>query len=238
MEMAQKITSMVLALRRKVNIKVRQPLQSIMVPATAEQKRHIEAVKDLIMNEVNVKELKFVEGQGILVKKVKCNFRTMGKKFGKMMKAVAAAVDALSQEQIAQLEANGVLMIDVEGQQGVTIEAADVDIISEDIPGWLVANEGALTVALEVELTDELRQEGMAREIINRVQNLRKDGGLEITDRINITLAPNAEIEAAVNAFGEYIKTQVLADSITIAPNDGTEVEFDDFKLNITITKN
>ena len=237
MEMAQKITSMVLALRRKVNIKVRQPLQAIMVPATEEQKKHIEAVKQLIMNEVNVKELKFVEGQGILVKKVKCNFRTMGKKFGKLMKGVAAAVDALTQEQIAELESNGTIGINVEGQD-LTVEVADVEIISEDIPGWLVANEGSLTVALEVELTDELRQEGMAREIINRVQNIRKESGLEITDRISITLAPNAEIEKSVAAFGEYIKTQVLADAITIAPNDGNEVEFDDFKLNIKITKN
>ncbi len=237
MEMAQKITSMVLALRRKVNIKVRQPLQAIMVPATEEQKKHIEAVKQLIMNEVNVKELKFVEGQGILVKKVKCNFRTMGKKFGKLMKGVAAAMDALSQEQIAELEQNGTISINVEGQD-LTVEAADVEIISEDIPGWLVANEGSLTVALEVELNDELRQEGMAREIINRVQNIRKESGLEITDRISITLAPNAEVEKSVAAFGDYIKTQVLADSIEIAPNDGTEVEFDDFKLNITITKN
>ena len=227
---------MVLALRSKVNIKVRQPLQSIMVPATDEQKRHIEAVKDLIMHEVNVKELKFVEGAGILVKKVKCNFRTMGKKFGKLMKGVAAQMDALSQEQIAELEANGTIGITVDGN-ALTVEAADVDIISEDIPGWLVSNEGALTVALEVELTDELRQEGMAREIINRVQNLRKESGFEITDRINITLSPNAETDAAVNAFGDYIKTQVLADSITIAQNDGTEVDFDEFKLNISIAK-
>ena len=237
MEMAQKITSMVLALRRKVNIKVRQPLQAIMVPANDEQKKHIEAVKQLIMNEVNVKELKFVEGQGILVKKVKCNFRTMGKKFGKLMKGVAAAMDALSQEQIAALETAGTIGINVEGQD-LTVEVADVEIISEDIPGWLVANEGALTVALEVELTDELRQEGMAREIINRVQNIRKESGLEITDRINIVLAPNAEVEKSVGVFGDYIKTQVLADNIKIAANDGTEVEFDDFKLNITITKN
>ncbi|MBR3066653.1 MAG: class I tRNA ligase family protein, partial [Prevotella sp.] len=235
MEMAQKITSMVLALRRKVNIKVRQPLQSIMVPATEEQKKHIEAVKQLIMNEVNVKELKFVEGQGILVKKVKCNFRTMGKKFGKQMKAVAAAVDALSQEQIAQLEAQGSLLL--ESMEGVEILAEDVDIISEDIPGWLVANEGALTVALEVELTDELRQEGMARELINRIQNLRKDSGLEITDRINISIAPHEEVAKAVDAFADYIKTQVLADDIQIAPNDGQEVDFDDFKLNIKIIK-
>jgi isoleucyl-tRNA synthetase len=228
---------MVLALRRKVNIKVRQPLQAIMIPANAEQKKHIEAVKQLIMNEVNVKELKFVEGQGILVKKVKCNFRTMGKKFGKLMKGVAAAMDALSQEQIAELEQNGTIGINVEGQ-ALTVEAVDVEIISEDIPGWLVANEGSFTVALEVELTDELRQEGMAREIINRIQNIRKESGFEITDRINVALAPNEEVEKSVAAFGEYIKTQVLADSIEIAANDGIEVEFDEFKLNIKITKN
>ena len=236
MEMAQKITSMVLALRRKVNIKVRQPLQSIMIPATDEQKRHIEAVKDLIMNEVNVKELKFVEGQGILVKKVKCNFRTMGKKFGKLMKGVAAQMDTLSQEQIAELETNGTIGINVDGND-LTVEVADVEIISEDIPGWLVSNEGALTVALEVELTEELKQEGMAREIINRVQNIRKDSGFEITDRISIVLSPNDEVQQAVKVFGDYIKTQVLADSINIAPNDGQEVEFDDFKLNIKVAK-
>jgi len=161
----------------------------------------------------------------------------MGKKFGKQMKAVAAAVDALTQEQIAQLETTGRLLLNVEGLDNAEVLAEDVDIISEDIPGWLVANEGALTVALEVELTDELRQEGMAREIINRVQNLRKESNFEITDRIGVTIAPNDEVQKAVEAFGDYIKTQVLADSITIAPNDGAEVEFDNFKLNITVTK-
>ncbi len=236
MEMAQKITSMVLALRRKVNIKVRQPLAAIMIPATEEQKKHIEAVKQLIMNEVNVKELKFVEGQGVLVKKVKCNFRTMGKKFGKLMKAVAAQVDSLTQEQIAELETNGTIDISVEAQP-LTIELTDVEIISEDIPGWLVANDGSFTVALEVELTEELRNEGMARELINRIQNLRKDNGLEITDRINIVVAPNAEVEKSVDAYADYIKTQVLADSICVAANNGSEVEFDDFKLNIQIDK-
>ena len=209
-----------------------------MIPANEEQRKHIEAVKDLIMNEVNVKELRFVEGQGILVKKVKCNFRVMGKKFGKQMKAVAAAVDALTQEQIAELEANGSLALAIpEIPENLEILAEDVEIISEDIPGWLVSNEGNLTVALEVEVSDELRQEGMAREIINRVQNIRKESGLEITDRINITLAPNAETDAAVNVFGDYIKTQVLADAIMIAPNDGAEVDFDDFTLNIKIEK-
>jgi isoleucyl-tRNA synthetase len=207
-----------------------------MVPATDEQKRHIEAVKNLIMNEVNVKELKFVEGAGILVKKVKCNFRTMGKKFGKLMKGVAAQMDALTQEQIAELETNGGIAINVEGN-ALTVEAADVEIISEDIPGWLVSNEGNLTVALEIELTEELKQEGMARELVNRIQNIRKESGLEITDRIQVVLAPNAEVEAAVNSFGDYIKAQVLADAITIAANDGNEVDFDEFKLNIKITK-
>ncbi len=236
MEMAQRITSMVLALRRKVNIKVRQPLQRIMIPATDEQRKHIEAVKDLIMSEVNVKELTFAEGQGILVKKVKCNFRTMGKKFGKLMKAVAAAVDALSQEQIAQLEAQGSISVSA-GDTTALVDLSDVDIISEDIPGWLVANEGALTVALEVELTDELLQEGMARELINRIQNLRKDSGLEITDRINVLLSPNAQVEKAVNGYADYIKAQVLADSISIQDNDGQMIDFDDFKLNIKIAK-
>ena len=157
MGMAQKITSMTLALRRKVNIKVRQPLAQIMVPAIdAEQKNHIMAVADLIKSEVNVKELKFVESQGVLVKKVKCNFRVMGKKFGKLMKLVAAKMDALNQDEIASLEAAGTIDFDIEGQQ-VTVESSDVDIINEDIPGWLVSNEGNLTVALEVELTEELK---------------------------------------------------------------------------------
>ena len=238
MKMAQKITSMTLALRRKVNIKVRQPLQQIMVPAVDEkQQQHIEAVKNLIMSEVNVKELKFVEGAGVLVKKVKCNFRTMGKKFGKLMKGVAAQMAALSQEQIAELEEKGTITLNVDGQEAV-VEAADVEIISEDIPGWLVANEGNLTVALEVEITDELLKEGMARELINRIQNLRKESGLEITDRICVAIAPNQQVADAVESFGDYIKTQVLADSIEIADNDGTETEFDDFKLNIKIIKN
>ncbi len=237
MGMAQKITSMVLALRRKVNIKVRQPLQQIMIPAVDEnQKQHIEAVADLIKNEVNVKELKFVEGQGILVKKVKCNFRVMGKKFGKQMKAVAAKMATLSQEEIAQMETQGSYSFEADGQQ-LTVEAADVEIISEDIPGWLVANEGNLTVALEVELTDELRQEGMARELVNRIQNLRKDSGLEITDRVVVTIAPNAETDAAISSFGDMIKSQVLANDIVVADNDGAEIDFDSFKLNIKVVK-
>ena len=237
MEMAQTITSMTLALRRKVNIKVRQPLQQIMIPAVSEeQKQHIEAVKELIKTEVNVKDLVFVEGQGVLVKKVKCNFRTMGKKFGKLMKGIAAAVAELTQEQIAELDTVGKLPMTVAGEN-VIIEKEDVEIISEDIPGWLVANEGNLTVALEVELTDELRREGMARELINRIQNIRKETGLEITDHINVVIAPNDQTDAAIQSFGEYIKTQVLANAITIADNDGISTEFDDFNINILVTK-
>ena len=237
MEMAQKITSMTLALRRKVNIKVRQPLQQIMIPAVDEsQKFHIEAVKDLIIHEVNVKSLNFIEGQNILVKKVKCNFRIMGKKFGKLMKDVAAKINGLSQEQISTLEINGSIGLKVAGED-ITIEASDVEIFSEDIPGWLVANEGNLTVALEVELTDELKQEGMARELINRIQNLRKESGLEITDRINVQVSSNEFSNAAIRRFGEYIKTQVLADVIEIVSNEGVEIDFEDFKLNIKIQK-
>ena len=152
------------------------------------------------------------------------------------MKSVAAAMDTLSQEQIAELEQQGTIAINVEGQD-LTVEAADVDIISEDIPGWLVANEGNLTVALEVELTEELKNEGMARELINRIQNIRKESGLEITDRINVEIAPNDDVQKAVDSFADYIKTQVLADNILLQPNNGQEIDFDDFKLNIKVTK-
>ena len=228
---------MVLALRRKVNIKVRQPLQAIMIPAVDdEQKNHIEAVKELIKNEVNVKELRFVEGSGVLVKKVKCNFRTMGKKFGKLMKGIANAMGELSQDEISALQTAGSINVSVDGQD-VTVEAADVEIISEDIPGWLVSNEGNLTVALEVELNDELRNEGMARELINRIQNIRKDNGFEITDRINVVITPDASVEAALQGYAEYIKTQVLADSVELAVNDGVKAAVDELNINIKVTK-
>ena len=208
-----------------------------MIPATdGQQKENIEMVASLILNEVNVKEMKFVEGSDVLVKKVKCNFRTMGKKFGKLMKGVAAAMAALSQKDIAALEKEGQIGIEVEGQQ-LNVELADVEIINEDMPGWLVANEGNLTVALDVTLTDELRKEGLARELINRIQNLRKESGLEITDRINVTIQPNEAMEQAVEAYGDYVCNQVLADSISFSDNDGKTAEFDDFNLNISLQK-
>ena len=237
MEIAQRITTIVLALRRKESLKVKQPLQTLMIPPVDEAQRiAIESVKEIFLQEVNVKDVKFVEGQGILVKKVKCNFRTMGKKFGKLMKGVAAQMDALSQELIAKLEQEGSLAINVEGQD-LTVEVADVDIISEDIPGWLVGNEGNLTVALDITLTDELRNEGMARELVNRIQNIRKKSGLEITDRIVVSIEPNEASTNAVNAFGDYIARQVLANDLKLEANDGQTVDFDDFTLNIKITK-
>ena len=241
MQVAQDITSMVLALRRKVNIKVRQPLQCIMIPVVDEEQRaHIEAVKTLIMNEVNVKEIKFVDGAaGVLVKKVKCDFKKLGPKFGKQMKAVAAAVAEMSQEAIAELEKNGRYTFNLDGMEAV-VEAADVEIFSEDIPGWLVANEGRLTVALEVTVTEELRREGVARELVNRIQNIRKSSGFEITDKINITLSKNTQTDDAVNEYKDYICNQVLATSLTLADEvqDGTELNFDDFSLFVKVEKN
>ncbi len=240
MQMAQDVTSMVLALRRKVNIKVRQPLQCIMIPVVDEEQRaHIEAVKALIMNEVNVKEIQFVDGAaGVLVKKVKCDFKKLGPKFGKQMKAVAAAVAEMSQEAIAELEKKGSYTFNLDGAEAV-IETADVEIFSEDIPGWLVANEGKLTVALEVTVTEELRREGIARELVNRIQNIRKSSGFEITDKIKITLSKNPQTDDAVNEYNDYIRNQVLGTSLTLADNveNGTELNFDDFSLYVSVVK-
>ena len=195
-------------------------------------------MRRLILDEVNVKELKFVEGQ-MLEKKVKCNFRVMGKKFGKLMKAVAGAVDALTQAEIASLETEGTLALTVEGES-ITVERADVEIVSEDIPGWVVANEGALTVALDIEVTDDLRREGLAREMVKRIQAYRKDNGFEITDHINIVMqAGDAAMCEAVEAFREYICTQVLADSFTFAAEvaDAAAFDFDGNIINVNISK-
>ena len=239
MELAQQISSMVLALRKKEQIIVRQPLQKIAIPTTDEvMKDRIEAVKALILSEVNVKELVFVEGDGILVKKIKCNFRTMGKKFGKLMKSVNTAVTEMSQEQIGILEREGSITLCVEGTDAV-IETADVEIYSEDVPGWTVANEGALTVALDVEVTDELRQEGIAREIVKNVQTMRKESGLDIVDRITVLVTKNAASDEAVTKFADYIKNQVLADSLELvdAIEGGKVVELDDTSVSISINK-
>lgn len=237
MELAQKVTSMVLSLRKKEHVIVRQPLQKICIPATdACQKENIEAMSQLILDEVNVKELEFVEGD-ILEKKVKCNFRVMGKKFGKLMKAVAAAVGALSQDAINELSVNGSVQVDVDGQS-VEIVREDVEIVSEDIPGWTVANDGALTVALDLEITEELKNEGMAREIVKRIQAYRKSSGFEITDHIHVVLSHDDNLQKAVEAYHDYICSQVLADKLEFgAPESGEELDFEDFKISVDITK-
>ena len=240
MELAQQITSMVLSLRKKEQIIVRQPLQKIAIPAVDnEQQQRIEAMKQLILDEVNVKELEFVEGSGILVKKVKCNFRTMGKKFGKLMKDVNTIVTAMSQDEIAELERQGNLNITLPTGDTVLIEAEDVEIFSEDIPGWTVANEGALTVALDITVTEELKNEGVARELVKRIQNLRKESGFEITDRIDIQLQHHPETDKAVQQFGEYISAQVLANSLTLVDEvaNATELDFEDYKVNVNIKR-
>ncbi len=239
MELAQQISSMVLALRKKEALIVRQPLQKIAIPAADEvMKSRIEAVKQLILSEVNVKELEFVEGDGILVKKIKCNFRTLGKKFGKLMKSVNVAVTEMSQEQIAELEKNGSITLQVEGTDAL-IELADVEIFSEDVPGWTVANEGALTVALDVEVTDELRREGVAREIVKKVQAIRKESGFEITDRISVVLSSSDLSDAAVEQFREYICNQVLADSLEVnaALSEGEDIELEGCTIKVTVKR-
>ena len=238
MEMAQKISSMGLALRKKVNIIVKQPLQKLMIPVDAEMKARLEAVKPLIMNEVNVKEIDFVEGASdILVKKVKCNFKIMGKKFGPLMKQVAAAVTAMTQEQIAELETAGRLTLDLNGTPA-EIEAGEVEIYSEDIPGWVVANEGVLTVALDVTITDELRREGIARELVSKIQNIRKSSGFEITDRIAVTISSDENSDAAIEEHKAYICNQVLADSLIIEePYEGIVLDFDGFTLAAIVEK-
>lgn len=239
MELAQKVTSMVLSLRKKEHVIVRQPLQCISLPVTDAQLRtDLESVSRLILDEVNVKELRFVDAN-LLEKKVKCNFRVMGKKFGKLMKSVNVAVTSMSQEQINELDNEGRVMLDVEGIS-VVIERADVEIISEDVPGWTVANDGEVTVALDLEITPELKAEGLAREVVKRIQMFRKDSGFEITDRIAVSFPAKSEIANAVDSFKDYIASQVLASGISLVdemPVDAIEFDFEDFKTLISIKK-
>ena len=242
MQIAQTMTSMVLALRRKVNIKVRQPLTTLMVPVlNPEQQAHIEAVKDLVLSEVNVKEMKFVDNAaGMLVKRVKPDFKKLGPRYGKIMKQLAATIAAMSQPDIAEFEKNGSFTFDIDSQQA-TIERGDVEVISEDIPGWLVANEGNLTVALDITVTDELHREGIARELVNRIQNIRKTSGFDITDKIDVAIASNAETDQAVREYRDYMSRQVLANTFEIVDNlsgeSVSELDFDTFKVNIRIVK-
>ncbi|MDR2951056.1 MAG: isoleucine--tRNA ligase [Prevotella sp.] len=239
MQIAQDISSAVLALRRKTNIKVRQPLMQIMIPVLNEQQgKDIDAVCELILNEVNVKELKYVDNaMGILVKKVKPDFKKLGPRYGKIMKQLAAEVQGMAQEAIAALEKDGNYTFDIDGQSA-TIEMADVEIISEDIPGWLVANAGKLTVALDVTITDDLRKEGIARELVNRIQNIRKSSGFEITDRINIKISDQEQIRDTISEYKDYIASQVLADKVELSDTvTGQNVDMDDYILHISVEK-
>ncbi len=237
MNVAMQVTSMVLSLRKKVKIPVIQALQKISIPATDnEMRQRIEQMTSVILSETNVKEIEFMDSNAsVLVKKVKCNFRTMGKKFGKLMKSVNNAVMALSQEEISRLENDGTLSLVVESQD-IIIEAADVEIISEDIPGWTIAQEGKLTVALDIEITPELKAEGLARLVIKRIQALRKTSGFEITDRVNVVLENNPAFKNVLSAFGEHIASQVLANSITLSDDvDGSKQDFGEFEAKLSV---
>jgi isoleucyl-tRNA synthetase len=240
MQLAQQISSMVLALRRKVSIKVRQPLTAIMIPAVdAEQKEQIEAISSLILSEVNVKSLNFVDNTaGILIKRIKPDFKKLGPKCGKQMKQVAALLTDLSQEAIAEFEAQGQYVLHVDGAE-IVVETSDAEILSEDIPGWLVANEGRLTVALDITITEELKQEGLARELVNRIQNIRKSSGFEITDKISIQLTDNEDVKSIMSDWSAYIMTQTLAGKFELTdtvPN-GTALDLEEMDLFINIQK-
>jgi len=242
MNIAQNVSSMVLGLRRKVSIKVRQPLNKLMIPLLEKGfKEKFEAVKALILSEVNVKEVEYInDTAGILIKKIKPNFKTLGPKYSKLMKEIAAEVLAMKQEDILAFESKGEFTITV-GNQPLVLVPEDVEIISEDIPGWLVANEGKLTVALDINMNEELRQEGIAREFVNRIQNLRKDSGFDVTDKINIEIQSHVLINDAIGNFKDYIASQTLAKSIVLVDlvdGEGKEVEIDDdIKTRLKIQK-
>ena len=242
MQMAQDVTSMVLALRRKVNIKVRQPLTKILIPVLDEKTgRHIEKVRSLIMNEVNVKEVELITNtMGLITKRIKPNFKTLGPRYGKQMKQIAALVASFSQERIAAIEANDSFFLEIDGRQ-LPVTREDFEITSEDMPGWLVATEGKLTVALDVTVTETLLREGIARELINRIQNIRKESGFEVTDKIRAEIGRCDLVEGAVTDFGTYIASQTLAVELKLADTPAGDfvhdVDIDEHPVTIAVTK-
>ncbi len=241
MEIAQKASSMVLALRRKEKLKVRQPLAKIIVPVLNPHfQEQFEAVKNIVLAEVNVKEVEFLtDTSGIIKKKIKPNFKTLGPKFGKQMKQIAALINSFNQDQIAELEQKGTYDINIStttttlppDEPTTTLTPDDVEIYTEDIPGWTVASEGKLTVALDINVTEELREEGIAREFINKIQNLRKENNFEVTDRINLTIEKHNEFNAALLNHKDYICTQTLANQLILVEkltdSEAKEVEID-----------
>jgi isoleucyl-tRNA synthetase len=242
MDIAQKTSSMVLALRRKVNIKVRQPLTKILIPVLdQDMARHIESVKGLIMGEVNVKDVELLsDTTGIITKRIKLNFKHFCQRYAKLAKQMAAMAATFTQEQIAAIESSAETTLDLAGEQ-VTVTAADFEITSEDMPGWLVASEGKLTVALDITVTEELRKEGVARELINRIQNIRKESGFEVTDKISVEIEANELTAPAVESFAQYIAQQTLAvDVKAVAAPAGDFVvdsDIDEAPLKIAVTK-
>jgi isoleucyl-tRNA synthetase len=242
MQLAQQSSSMILALRRKAEKKVRQPLQKAVIPAADDKTREqLSYIADLIKTEVNVKELEIVgadDSSISLVKRIKPNFKTLGKKYGKQMKEIAAAIGAWDQVAISAIERNGSAQLDL-ASGSVVVELADVEIATEDMPGWLVANEGTLTIALDVTVTEELRQEGIARELVNRIQNIRKSNGYEITDKIVVEIERLDAINDAVVNYTEYIGGQVLANEIGLVDTiaEATELDFEEYIVKVSVKK-
>ncbi len=242
MALAQRVSSAVLALRRKVNIKVRQPLSKILIPVLdPTMARHIEAVKGLIMGEVNIKAIELIEDTtGVITKRIKPNFKTLGPRYGKYMKQIAALTATFDQAKIAEIESSPETSIEVAGDT-LTVTPADFEITSEDMPGWLVASEGKLTVALDITLTDELTREGVARELVNRIQNIRKDSGFEVTDKIRVEIQNTDSVVSSLATYAEYVAQQTLAiEVLAIASPQGgfvVECELDDAPLSIAVSR-
>ena len=240
MEMAQQLSSMVFSLRKKESIKVRQPLQKMMVPALKpETVELIESIQDIVLSEVNVKELEILtDVSGVLVKKAKPDFKKLGPRYGKLMKQIAGAVAQFTQEDIAKLEEQGNYALDINGEE-VVLNLDDVEISTEDIPGWLVMTENGVTVALDITISEELRYEGIARELINRIQNLRKDSGLEVTDRISLKVQNTEGVAEAIKRNKKYITQETLAENLHLTDSleEGVDVDFDNLATRIFLEK-
>jgi isoleucyl-tRNA synthetase len=240
MQLAQDASSLILSLRKKVNIKVRQPLQKLLMPVQSEEmKQQLQKVEDLIKTEVNVKEIDYLAStDGFIKKKIKPNFVALGKKLGPKMKTVSAVLGGFNQDDISKMEKEGQYNLSIDGEQ-VILQLAEVEITSEDIPGWTVANKGALTVALDITVTPELEQEGNAREFVNRIQKIRKDSGFQLTDRIEVKVAASNGLKNSLAQFNDYICAEILADKLELVPEieDGTEIEINDISLKVIVLK-
>ena len=240
MELAQKSTSMILALRRKVNIKVRQPLAKLIVPVLDHSLQdQFEKVQQIVLSEVNVKEVEFIyDTTGLITKKIKPNFKTLGKRYGKQMKEISGAFAQFTQQEIVAIEQAGDYHLELPSGP-VDLQTGDYEISSEDMPGWLVASEGRLTLALDITITDDLKKEGTARELVNRIQNLRKDCGFEVTDKVKVEIEDIAEVREAMADFKDYVAAQTLSESIELsaAPADAVEIEWNEGTLKVSVKK-